>query len=143
VLRAVRLTGAIYFDVQPACAVGRRDAAVSTICGRVMPDFEHVIAFHIMLDGWLLGAARGPAVSARATRRRRRDSLSARRPALDEHRGRRLGQPNMDLYYRPTDRPLPFVLSELGARASRRASSAAISAATRGRSIRSWRRCPA
>ena len=52
VLNAVRLTGAVYFDVRARCPWVAETPATSRICQRVMPEFEHVIAFHIMLDGW-------------------------------------------------------------------------------------------
>ena len=52
VLRAVRLTGAIYFDVNARAPWIAESPPASAICTNVMPDFEHVIAFHIMLDGW-------------------------------------------------------------------------------------------
>ena len=114
VLRAVRLTGAIYFDVNPRAPWVATTPAMSRICGRVMPDFEHVIAFHIMLDGccWAqLDDHSSPPVQLAAG-----DAILF--PHGDPHsmstEAGRCGQPNLDLYYRPTDRPLPFVLSELG-----------------------------
>ena len=51
VLRAVRLTGAIYFDVTARTPWVAETPAVSNICANVMPEFEHVVAFHIMMDG--------------------------------------------------------------------------------------------
>ena len=51
VLRAVRLTGAVYFEVQARAPWAAETPPVSSICAEVMPDFEHVIAFHIVLDG--------------------------------------------------------------------------------------------
>ncbi len=51
VLRGVRLTGALYFDVS-----GRMPFVAATPHGKnlaqVMPEAEHIITFHIMLDGW-------------------------------------------------------------------------------------------
>jgi AraC-like DNA-binding protein len=114
VLRAVRLTGAIYFDVGARAPWVAETPAVPTICAQVMPDFEHVIAFHIMLDGgcWAqLGDESEPAVWV--------DQGGAILfPRGDTHfmaseRGLR-SQPDLGLYYRPSDQPLPFVLTELG-----------------------------
>jgi AraC-like DNA-binding protein len=114
VLRAVRLTGALYFDVNARAPWIAETPPISTICGKVMPDFEHVISFHIMLDGecWAQLADESQAPI----------KLSAGDAVLfaagDPHfmtteRGKR-STPNMDIYYRPKDRPLPFVLRELG-----------------------------
>src|SRR3546814_5971003 len=49
VLRAVRLTGAIYFDIHAHAPWVAESPPVETICGSVMPDFEHVICFHILM----------------------------------------------------------------------------------------------
>ncbi len=114
VLRAVRLTGAIYFDVTARAPWVAETPALSTICHQVMPDFESVIAFHIMLDGgcWAqigdeseapLWFGEGDAILF---------------PQGDGHLmgsepGRR-SEPDYSLYYRPDDRPLPFVLKEMG-----------------------------
>src|SRR3546814_20483514 len=51
VLRAVRLTGAIYFDIHAHAPWVAESPPVETICGSVMPDFEHVICFHILMEG--------------------------------------------------------------------------------------------
>ena len=51
VLSAVRLTGAVFFDVDaspPWCGVS---PGVERIARRVMPDAEHVIGFHAILSG--------------------------------------------------------------------------------------------
>jgi AraC-like DNA-binding protein len=114
VLRAVRLTGAIYFDVSARAPWVAETPALARICGEVMPEFEHVVAFHVMLDGWCwaqLGDDSAPPVRLVAG-----DSILF--PQGDGHvmgtePGRR-AEPNYDLYRRPTDRPLPFVLKELG-----------------------------
>jgi AraC-like DNA-binding protein len=114
VLRAVRLTGAIYFDVAARAPWVAETPALARICGQVMPDFEHVIAFHIMLDGWCwaqLGDESEPPVRLAAG-----DSILF--PHGDRHmmgtEAGRHAEPNYSLYYRPKDQPLPFVLSELG-----------------------------
>src|SRR4029077_14296847 len=51
VLSAVRLTGAVFFDVDasaPWCGVS---PGVERIARRVMPDAERVVAFHAILSG--------------------------------------------------------------------------------------------
>jgi AraC-like DNA-binding protein len=114
VLRAVRLTGAVYFDVNARAPWIAATPPIATICGKVMPDFEHVISFHIMLDGecW----ARLADESQQPIRLETGDAVLF--AGGDAHfmstEARERSTPNMDLYYRPTDRPLPFVLRELG-----------------------------
>lgn len=51
VLRAVRLSGAIYFDVNARQPWVVASPAMSQVCAAVMPWAEHVISFHIMLSG--------------------------------------------------------------------------------------------
>ena len=114
VLRAVRLTGAIYFDVTARAPWVAETPALSSICAKVMPEFEYVIAFHIMLDGWCwaqLGDESEPPV-------RFAEGDAILFPQGDGHLmgsepGRR-SEPDYTLYYRPNDRPLPFVLKEMG-----------------------------
>ncbi|MGZ5090268.1 MAG: AraC family transcriptional regulator [Burkholderiales bacterium] len=114
VLRAVRLTGAIYFDVNARAPWIAETPPVSSICARVMPECDHVISFHIMLDGacWAqLGDESQPAIRLEAG-----DAVIF--PRGDGHfMSTEIGKrstPDLSLYYRPNDRPLPFVLSELG-----------------------------
>lgn len=114
VLSAVRLTGAVYFDVNARAPWIAETPAVSSICANVMPEFEHVIAFHIMMDGWCwaqLADESEPAVRMEAG-----DAVilvGGEAHFMGTERGKR-DAPNLDLYFRPRDRPLPFVLSELG-----------------------------
>jgi hypothetical protein len=51
VLRAVRLTGALYFDVHAGAPWVAETPTAGSIGAYVMPQSEHVIAFHMMLDG--------------------------------------------------------------------------------------------
>lgn len=114
VLRAVRLTGAVYFDVRARAPWVAETPATPSICANVMPDFEHVIAFHIMLDGgcWAqLDDESEPPIRMEAG-----DAVifpDGEGHYMSTARGLR-SQPNMALYYRPLDRPLPFVINEFG-----------------------------
>lgn len=114
VLRAVRLTGAIYFDVNARAPWVAETPPVSSICAKVMPEFEHVISFHIMLDGacWAqLGDESQPAIRLEAG-----DAVIFAHGDghfMSTERGKR-STADLGLYYRPNDRALPFVLSELG-----------------------------
>lgn len=114
VLRAVRLTGAVYFDVCAREPWVAETPATSTICARVMPEHEHVIAFHIMMDGWCwaqLADESEPAVKLETG-----DAIifsDGEGHYMSTVRGQR-AEPNMDLYYRPDDRALPFLLNGIG-----------------------------
>ena len=114
VLRAVRLTGAVYFDVRARAPWIAESPATPGICSNVMPESEHVIAFHIMLDGWCwaqLADESEPPVRLEAG-----DAVifaSGEGHYMGPELGKR-SAPNMDMYYRPLDKPLPFVVSEFG-----------------------------
>lgn len=113
VLRSVRMTGAIYFDVRPRAPWIAETPPVSRICAKVMPEFDYVIPFHIMLDGWCWAYLRNNSEAIRMT-----EGDVVLFPQGDGHvmgteRGRG-AKPDLGIYYRPADRPLPFVLNELG-----------------------------
>lgn len=114
VLRAVRLTGAVYFDVRARAPWVAATPATPRICNNVMPEFEHVIAFHIMLDGWCWAQLEDQ--SEPPIRMEAGDAVIF--PDGEGHyMGPELGlraEPNMELYYRPMDKPLPFVIREFG-----------------------------
>jgi AraC-like DNA-binding protein len=114
VLRAVRLTGAIYFDVTARSPWVAETPALSSICAQVMPEFEYVIPFHIMLGGKCVAQLidrSEPAIQFEAG-----DVILF--PQGDGHLMATdldlQSAPDYSLYYRPEDRPLPFVLTELG-----------------------------
>jgi AraC-like DNA-binding protein len=114
VLRAVRLTGAVYFDINAREPWVAESPSGSSICKSVMPGFEHVISFHIMLDGWCWAQLADE--SQAAVRLEAGDAVIFVRGDghyMTTEQGRR-STPDMAMYYRPTDHPLPFVLSEFG-----------------------------
>ena len=114
VLRTVRLTGAVYFDVRARAPWITESPATSRFGDKVMPEFEHVIAFHIVMDGccWVhLTDDPGSAVHLDTG-----DAViivNGDSHAMGSERGKP-DEPDLSKYYRPHDRPLPFVLSELG-----------------------------
>jgi len=114
VLRAVRLTGAVYFDITAREPWVAASPPVSSICGQVMPEFEHVIAFHIMMDGWCwaqLADESRPEVRLEAG-----DAVVFVRGdahVMSTEPGERAA-PDFSMYYRPKDRPLPFIFNEFG-----------------------------
>lgn len=114
VMRAVKLTGAVYFDVRAREPWIAETPATSQICSGVMPGFDHVIAFHIMMDGWCWAQLHDDPDSV--VKMETGDAIIF--PNGDPHvmsteRGAR-DKPDLSRYRRPNDEPLPFVLSEFG-----------------------------
>jgi AraC-like DNA-binding protein len=114
VLRVVRLTGAVYFDVHARAPWVAESPPGPTICAGVMPEFEHLICFHIVMSGacWVqLADESQPAIRLDAG-----DAVifaGGDGHVMASEPGKR-SVPNMDLYQRPKDATLPFSLSELG-----------------------------
>ena len=115
VLTAVRLTGAVFFDTEAYAPWVSESPHAERFRRSVMPNAEHVIAFHVVLVGscWAALPAEG-----RPTRLHAGDLVVV--PMGDEHvlssaPGMR-GQPNLDTYRRPPGRslPVPFVLNQGG-----------------------------
>ena len=114
VLRTVRLTGAVYFDLQARAPWAAETPEISSICADVMPDFEHVIAFHIVLDGRCWAQLTRDADSA--VRMEAGDVVifvGGDAHVMSAERGQR-AVADMSVYRRQKDRPLPFVFSEFG-----------------------------
>ena len=59
VLRAVRLTGAVFFDVEARSPWAAATPDVATIKRMVMPDSEHVMVFHVLTHGSVWWRAKG------------------------------------------------------------------------------------
>ncbi|MEY4547921.1 MAG: hypothetical protein RL685_4116 [Pseudomonadota bacterium] len=59
VLRAVRLTGAVFYDVRAAASWVAATPPASVIAEQVMPGAEHVIEFHAILRGACWGGVTG------------------------------------------------------------------------------------
>ena len=114
VLREVRLTGALYFDVSAGAPWVATTPGSATICPAVMPGFEHVMTFHIMLEGiaWAqLADDSQPAVRLEAG-----DGVIFARGdchSMSSEAGRH-GIENPEMYRRPTSGTLPYVLREFG-----------------------------
>ena len=112
VLRGVRLTGAVYFDVHGRCPFvgttpGGEDLA------RVMPEAERIIAFHIMIDGACWAFIENE--SEPPLRIESGDAILI--PHADVHvlasEPSMSAEPRYDLYHRPNDQVLPIALTEL------------------------------
>lgn len=109
VLRAVRLSGAIYFDLNFRPPFVGESPPMSTIAGSVMPEAERVINFHMLLKGScfaeIVGADLPPA------RLEAGDVVifpMGDANVMTSTPGLR-ATPDLANYYRPLDRQLPFV----------------------------------
>lgn len=110
VLSAVRLTGAVFYDVEASAPFAAESPSTDAIADRVMKGAGHVIGFHVMTEGscWaeVIGRAEPPIhfrageiVVFPAGDRNIMASAPGMRGTLDE-----------SLYFRPADRLLPFSL---------------------------------
>jgi AraC-like DNA-binding protein len=114
VLRAVRLSGAIFFDVEATSPWIAETPPMAEIASLVMPEAEHVIGFHAVLSGscWAeLGNRSASALHLSAG-----DVIilpAGIRHSLCSAPGMQ-AEPDIAAYYRPTDRTLPFVLQKGG-----------------------------
>ncbi|MCC7123882.1 MAG: AraC family transcriptional regulator [Acidobacteria bacterium] len=115
VLSAVRLSGAVFFDVEAFAPWVSPTPQAETFRRTIMPNAEHVIAFHVMMAGscWAEVPNAGPPIHLRAG-----DFVVI--PMGDDHvlssaAGMR-GEADLAMYRRPTDRcqPVPFVLNKGG-----------------------------
>jgi AraC-like DNA-binding protein len=112
VLAAVRLTGAIFFDItfrDPWVAVTPK---ASAIAASVLPDSQYVMSFHTLLEGSCWAETiddPGPPIRVNAG-----DMIAF--PRDDTHAmcsvvGMR-AKPDLAVYKRPVDRSLPYILNE-------------------------------
>lgn len=110
VLSAVRLTGAVFFDIDAGEPWIGESPGTAEIAASIMPDAEHIISFHLVLSGgcWAaLSDIEAPPVWLNAG-----DVVvfpQGSPNVLSSSKGER-GQPHLPMYYRPTDTHLPFAL---------------------------------
>ena len=98
--------------------MGGQTPSVSTICADVMPDFEHVIAFHIVLDGDCWAQLCDDSDSAvRMTAGDAIMFIGGDAHTMSAERGQR-ATPDLSIYRRARERPLPFVFNDGGNGAS-------------------------
>jgi len=114
VLRAVRLTGAIFFDVEASAPWVATTPAGITVARSVMPEAEHVIMFHAITSGGCWAELEDDSMPP--LRLAAGDVVVV--PMGDAHvfcstPGMR-APPNLDLYYRPADHQLPFLVGPRG-----------------------------
>ncbi|MGB2713078.1 MAG: AraC family transcriptional regulator [Vicinamibacterales bacterium] len=109
VLRAVRLSGAIFFDVCASAPWVAETPAGRSIVGKMFPGAEHLISYHVITHGGCWASVAGePAMQLSAG-----DVVVF--PHGDAHAmssapGLR-NPPNLALYRRPNDGQLPFTMT--------------------------------
>jgi AraC-like DNA-binding protein len=109
VLQAVRLTGAVFFDIRAAEPWVAETPPGAQIVGRIFPGADHLIPYHVVTRGVCWGSVEGePPVQIAAG-----DVIVF--PHGDAHTmsstpGMR-STPNLSLYRRPGDGQLPFSIS--------------------------------
>lgn len=110
-LRAVRLTGAIYFDIDASSPWVGESPGTAEIAAAVMPGVEHIISFHAVLSGSCWAAlGDGPAPPLRVNAGDIVVFPGGAPNIMSSAPGAR-GEPNpIAMYYRPIDRNLPFTL---------------------------------
>lgn len=114
VLRGVRLTGAVFFDIDASAPWAVSSPRTSEIRAQVMPGSEHLMAFHFVMAGSGFiepGVPGGAPVAIEAG-----DVIVLPRGDahdLSSEAGRRVPV-NMAHYRRPVDAPLPFSVAETG-----------------------------
>jgi AraC-like DNA-binding protein len=109
VLKAVRLTGAIFFERHLHAPWAGESPQSATIASMVMPDAEHVISFHAILSGSCWAALVGNSDSCRPFNAG--DIViypMGDANVLSSAPGMR-ALPDLQEYCRPKDRPLPIV----------------------------------
>jgi AraC-like DNA-binding protein len=110
VLHAVRLTGAIYFDIDASSPWVGESPGTRQIAAAIMPGAEHIISFHAVMSGscWAaLGDGSLPPVLIEEG-----DVIvfpGGDPNVLSSSRGER-SEPNMAMYYNPVDQHLPFTV---------------------------------
>ena len=114
VLLAVRLTGAVFFDVDAGAPFATETPSIATIGERVLAGPQHVISFHVVTEGtcWAEVVDRSDhpvALSAgdMVVFPRGDANIIASAPGMR-------GKPDPNRYHRPDDRALPFYVTMTG-----------------------------
>lgn len=110
VLRAVRLTGAVYFDIDAGSPWTGESPGSSQIAAAVMPGAEHVISFHAIVAGSCWAALSDGSATPVQLREGDIVVFPGGAPNVMSSRPGARGKPDMAMYYRPIDQQLPFTL---------------------------------
>ena len=110
VLSAVRLTGAIFFEWRLSEPWVGESPPASLIAGKVMPEAEHVILFHVVLEGSCWVSLPKSDVHVRLLPGEVIILPSGETTVASSERGMRAEAADLAIYRRPSDRPLPLVM---------------------------------
>ncbi len=110
VLRAVRLSGALYFDINAGYPWTGKSPGSREIAAAVMPGAGHVISFHAIIAGTCWAALSDG--SAPPVRLHDGDVVvfPGGAPNVMSSTAGARGKPDMTMYYRPIAQHLPFTL---------------------------------
>jgi AraC-like DNA-binding protein len=110
VLLAVRLTGAVFYDIEARAPFVAQSPPTDVIAAKVAADAEHLIGFHVLTSGscWV-EAVDEPEQSVLMQAGEMVIFPSGDANILASAPGMR-GQPDLPRYYRPVDQTLPFVI---------------------------------
>ena len=110
VLLAVRLEGAVFFDITARSPFVAQSPSTEVIAARVAADAEHLIAFHVITSGscWV-EAVDEPEAPVLLQAGQMVIFPSGEANILASAPGMR-GHPDLPLYYRPVTEALPFVI---------------------------------
>jgi cupin len=110
VLRAVRLTGAVYFDIDAGSPWIGESPRTAEIAAAVMPGAEHVVSFHAILSGSCWAAATDSVAPPVLLNAGDLVIFPGGAPNVMSSSPGVRGDPDMAMYYRPIDKNLPFAL---------------------------------
>jgi AraC-like DNA-binding protein len=110
VLRVVRLTGALYFDIDTGSPWVGESPGTTEIAAAVMPEVEHVISFHAIMSGACWAALADDSMPPLRLNAGDIVVFPGGAPNVMSSSPGERSEPNMAMYYRPIDQHLPFRL---------------------------------
>ena len=110
VLLAVRLTGAVYFDIDARSPFVAQSPPTDVIAAKVAADAEHLIAFHVLTSGSCWVEAVDEPEPAELMRAGEMVIFSCGEANILSSEPGMRGQPDLSRYYRPVGEALPFVI---------------------------------
>jgi len=118
ILGAIRLRGALYFEVHAAEPWASVSPSMTDIGGVVMPDGDHVIPFHLLMSGqgWARLADRSVSAAPLAPGDIIMFPGGASHVLSSDREPRDLPEVNLQLYQDAAQRDAPFTLLQIGGR---------------------------
>jgi AraC-like DNA-binding protein len=111
VLRIVRLTGAVFFDVDASSPWVGESPGTAEIAAAIMPGIEHIISFHAVMSGSCWAALADGSAPPQQLNGGDVVVFPGGAPNVMSSSPGARGQPNpLTMYYRPVDAHLPFTL---------------------------------